>query len=168
MPEPPTVHTVGHSARPAAALVALLRAAGVAAVADVRRWPRSARHPQFNGAALRDALEAAGIAYHHLGADLGGYRDGGYEAHMETAAFARGLDALARLARERATAFLCAEREPWACHRRFIAGALQRRGWRVVHLLDPGQTVEGAPQGELPLWTPAAGGRGGRRSLAPG
>lgn len=151
----PTIHTVGHSARPAEALVALLRAAGVTAVADVRRWPRSTRHPQFDEAALRDALGEADIAYHHLGADLGGYRDGGYEAHMTTAAFARGLAALAGLARERPTAFLCAEREPWACHRRFIAAALQRDGWRVVHLIDLGRAIEGDPQGELPLAAPS-------------
>ena len=31
-------------------------------------------------------------------------------------------------------------RWPWRCHRRFIARALEGRGWRVIHLLDVGKT----------------------------
>jgi uncharacterized protein (DUF488 family) len=40
------------------------------------------------------------------------------------------------LARQRRTAFMCAEKLPWRCHRRFIAGELGKRHWRVIHLLD--------------------------------
>lgn len=78
-------------------LIALLRGAGIRAVADVRRWPVSRRHPQHSRPALAAALAAAGIAYHHLGDPLGGYRPGGYEAWMETAEFRAGLDELERL-----------------------------------------------------------------------
>jgi uncharacterized protein (DUF488 family) len=93
-----TIHTVGHSTRSAAGLLALLRDAGVTVVADVRRWPASRRLPHFAGEALRAALGSAGIGYHHLGATLGGYRDGGYPAWTETGEFAEGLAALERLA----------------------------------------------------------------------
>ena len=44
----PVFFTVGHSTRTLEAFVALLHAAGVRAVADVRRFPASRRHPQFN------------------------------------------------------------------------------------------------------------------------
>jgi uncharacterized protein (DUF488 family) len=94
----PTIYTVGHSTRSLEALIALLRAAGIQSVADVRRWPVSARHPHFAAAPLEAALVAAGLAYHQLGRTLGGYRPSGYEAHMQTAEFAQGLDTLERLA----------------------------------------------------------------------
>lgn len=98
--------TVGHSTRSLDALFSLLAAAGIEAVIDVRRWPASARHPHFNRSSLAEALEAAGLAYHHLGAALGGYRDGGYEAYMGTAEFQVGLQELERLARARRAAVL--------------------------------------------------------------
>lgn len=101
-----SVYTVGHSTRTADELIGLLREAGVTAVADVRRWPTSARLPQFCRPALEAALAAASIAYHHLGDALGGYRTGGYPAYMKTAGFERGLDALERLAAGGAVAVL--------------------------------------------------------------
>jgi uncharacterized protein (DUF488 family) len=33
-------------------------------------------------------------------------------------------------------AFLCAEKNPWECHRRFIAEELARRGLDVRHIVD--------------------------------
>lgn len=93
-----TIFTVGHSTRRLDELIALLRAAGVTAVADVRRWPVSSRHPHFTAPGFGDALAAAGIGYHHLGGPLGGYREGGYPAYTETAEFGWGLEALEGLA----------------------------------------------------------------------
>lgn len=100
------IHTVGHSTRSADELIALLREAGLDAVADVRRWPVSSRHPQFSRAALEAALAEAGIAYHHLGPALGGYREGGYPAYAETAEFAAGLGTLEQLATRQRVAVL--------------------------------------------------------------
>lgn len=87
-------------------MIALIREAGVEVVADVRRWPVSSRYPHFRSAPLETALVRAGIAYQHLGAALGGYRDGGYAAYMETAEFAGGLGALEALATRRRVAVL--------------------------------------------------------------
>ncbi|MFQ5520040.1 MAG: DUF488 family protein [Candidatus Methylomirabilia bacterium] len=98
--------TVGHSTRSLEVFLSLLTAAGIEAVIDVRRWPVSARHPHFSRPPLEEALRATGLAYHHLGAALGGYRDGGYEAHMETAEFQTGLEELERLAHDRRAAVL--------------------------------------------------------------
>ena len=101
-----TIYTVGHSTRSAEELIALLRTAAIQGVADVRRWPVSARHPHFGAAPLEAALTVAGIAYHQLGGTLGGYRRGGYEAHMQTAEASQGLDTLERLAAIRPLAIL--------------------------------------------------------------
>jgi uncharacterized protein (DUF488 family) len=143
-----TVYTIGHSTRSSEELLALLRDAGVGLVADVRAFPSSRRHPQFNRGALADWLPAAGIGYQHM-PELGGRREPapdspntgwrerafqGYADHMRSEEFQRALAALEAAARECATAIMCAEAVWWRCHRRLIADALVVRGWRVEHL----------------------------------
>ena len=149
------VYTIGHSTRSGDEFIALLNEAGIAQIVDVRAFPASRRHPQFNKEALSASLPAAGIAYHHLPA-LGGRRHGrkdvtsrnglwrveafrNYADYAETPPFRAAIDTLEQFARERPTAFMCAEAVWWQCHRRLIADYLLARGWTVVHLLAPGQ-----------------------------
>src|SRR5687768_11637482 len=72
-PGAPVVLTVGHSTRTMAQLVELLRAHRVGVLVDVRRWPRSRRHPQFSEPAFGEAIAAAGIEFVHE-PELGGFR----------------------------------------------------------------------------------------------
>jgi uncharacterized protein (DUF488 family) len=159
------VYTIGHSTRSLEEFLALLGAAGVTRVADVRAFPMSRRHPQFNQEALSAALAAAGIDYRHLPA-LGGrrHRQKGtpsrnglwkveafrnYADYAETAAFGIAIAELDALARERPTAFMCAEAVWWQCHRRLIADYMLARGWTVIHILaagkqQPASMTEGA------------------------
>lgn len=148
------IYSIGHSTCSAAELIAVMHAAGVQVVADVRRFPASRRHPQYNRAALERTLATAGIAYHWLGEGLGGRRrqtvptaqsrNNGWEVAafryyadaMPTAEFRAGMDELEALARSAPTAFMCAEKLWWSCHRRLIADLLTVRGWTVIHLLD--------------------------------
>ncbi len=129
------IYTVGHSNLPLEGFLELLEAWGIEAVADVRRFPTSRKHPHFSRENLEPALRGAGIEYVFLGEELGGYRPGGYEAHMATPEFRQGLGKLEGLARAKRTAIMCAERDPRGCHRRFIAEALLKRGFRVIHIL---------------------------------
>jgi uncharacterized protein (DUF488 family) len=146
--------TIGHSTHPAEKFVRLLRAHGAEVLCDVRRFPASRRNPQFNANALRDALEAAGIAYESFGDELGGRRRPrpgrepnpwrnaafrGYAEYMETAEFAGGLERLEVLARQRRTAIMCAESDWRRCHRRLISDTLVARGWRVTHIRHDGR-----------------------------
>ena len=153
--------TVGHSTHPIERFVALLRSAGVEAIADVRRFPGSRRNPQFNAKQLSESLAAAGIVYEPFGEELGGRRHSqrprgdsrwrnasfaAYAEYMETDEFAAGLERLEALASERRTAPMCAEAQWFRCHRRLIADALAARDWRVLHLwpdgrLDPHPTT---------------------------
>ncbi len=120
------------------------------AVADVRRFPGSRRHPQYGQTALRDALVENDIQYRWFEA-LGGRRTPspqstnvgwrnpafrGYADHMQTALFATGLDALIAWAGGARTAIVCAEAMWWRCHRALIADALCARGFEVIHILD--------------------------------
>jgi uncharacterized protein (DUF488 family) len=142
------VFTVGHSTHSLDRLCELLAAHGVERVVDVRRVPRSRRHPQFRAESLGAALPARGVDYRHLGA-LGGHRrpradslNGaweneafrGYADHALTAEFGAAMDELCALARERATAVMCAEGLWWRCHRRLIADRLLVAGWPVWHI----------------------------------
>jgi uncharacterized protein (DUF488 family) len=148
------IFTIGHSTHPAERFVRLVRAHGVDVVCDVRRFPASRRNPQFNADALRDALDAAGIAYESFGDELGGRRKPrsgsepspwrnpsfrGYAEYMETDGFARGLERLEGMARERRAAIMCAEGDWRRCHRRLISDTLVARGWRVTHIGPDGR-----------------------------
>jgi uncharacterized protein (DUF488 family) len=151
--------SVGHSNHDWPAFVALLRGAGVAAVADVRSHPYSRRHPYFNKGELEVGLDEHGIAYVFLGNLLGGrpasealYDDEDrvdYERVRQTAAFQRGLEQLASGLFPPVTdvpgspgptiAFLCSEEDPLHCHRGLmIAPALAARGLAPDHLRKDG------------------------------
>ncbi len=135
-----TIYTIGTSDRSLEDFLAALEAYGIVTAVDVRSFPTSRRHEHFKREALGEALSAAGIRYVWLGDRLGGYREGGYQAHMRTDAFTSGVAGLEALASEAPTAFFCAERLPRRCHRRFITGELEARGWEVVHILDAAST----------------------------
>ena len=145
------VFTVGHSTRAIDDFVALLRAYGVAQVADVRTVPRSRHNPQFNADALAESLAAAGIAYvpmPSLGglrhprkdSENGGWRNEGfrgYADYMQTEGFRAAVEDLVRLGAQAPTAIMCAEAVPWRCHRSLVADALAVRGIPVVEILSP-------------------------------
>jgi len=147
------IFTVGHSTHPLEAFLELLSAHEIRALADVRSFPGSRRYPQFNQAALRQALASTGIEYHWIG-ELGGRRRGvkdsphiawehpafrSYADYAETGDFSRGLDELIALARRLRTAYMCAEGLWWRCHRRLISDRLLLAGWRVTHILPDGK-----------------------------
>ena len=126
----------------------LLRAHGIAAVADVRRFPGSRRHPHFAREALEAWLRGHGIAYRWM-PELGGRRTPrpdsvntgwrvdafrGYADYLETPEAAAAIASLRELARERPTAVMCAEALWWQCHRRLIADRLLAEGLDVVHI----------------------------------
>ncbi len=154
------IFSAGHSNRSAAELAALLGEARIQVVADVRRFPVSRRFPQHTRERLAPELERAGISYAFLGDALGGRREpsGPIEGSRNGAwrdpalrAFADALDspgllagvaALEALARVRATAVFCAERDWQSCHRQILADLLSVRAWRVVHLLRLGEREE--------------------------
>lgn len=146
-----TIYSLGTSHRSFEEFVQLLREHAIEVGVDLRSVPTS-RYPHFTREALSRGLESEGIRYVYLGEALGGFRKGGYLRHMATDAFQRGLERLERIGQEKRTAFFCSERFPWRCHRRWISRELLRRGWRVLHLLGPGETWEPRPKEEPSLF----------------
>ena len=174
------VLTVGHSTRPIAEFVSLLRAHGVTRLVDVRTVPRSRHNPQFNADVLPATLAAASIGYASAPA-LGGLRRTradsvnagwrnlsfrGYADHMQSAEFHDALVSLIEAAQHDRVALMCAEAVPWRCHRSLIADALLVHGIPVyeiastkrlqAHRLTPFAVV----QGERITYPPDEGGHG--------
>jgi uncharacterized protein (DUF488 family) len=154
--DPKRIYTIGHSTRSAEEFLAILGDADVRLVADVRAFPSSRRHPQFNRGALAAWLGTAGIGYRHLaglggrrppvpGSVNGGWHERGFQGfadYMSSDEFQRALADLEAAASESPTAIMCAEALWWRCHRRLIADALVARRWRVEHLgIDGGPAV---------------------------
>jgi uncharacterized protein (DUF488 family) len=140
--------TIGHSNIPADRFIALLRGAGVDAVADVRSVPASRFFPWFSARKLAPLLEREGMSYLRYGDELGGrpreqslYRNGivDYEATMRQPEFQSGIQRLLADASRCRVCVMCAEREPLDCHRcLLLARALTTRGLGVGHILHDG------------------------------
>lgn len=150
-----TIFTVGHSTRGFEEFLDILKAHGVAAIADVRLIPKSRRHPHFADESLAISLPKAGIEYIPF-KSLGGRRRRnpqsmlnagwrndsfrGYADFMQTPAFIDALQALIERATAHPTATLCAEAVPWRCHRSLISDALLVRGWQVLDIMSERKT----------------------------
>lgn len=145
------VHTVGHSTRTFAEVLEMLRAHDITCLVDVRSFPSSRKHPQWNRSAITEALPPD-IGYRWI-RQLGGRRhtpkgvpsdNGGwrvkafrdYADHMAGEEFAAGLRELLELTEEGRPVIMCSEAVPWRCHRRLITDALLVAGVEVVHIMS--------------------------------
>jgi len=145
---PTVVYALGHSTRTLDDLIAILEAHAITTLVDIRTIPKSRHNPQFNQDVLKEGLENRGIQYLHC-RELGGLRKArkdsvntgwknasfrGFADYMQTRKFASAIRQLMRLAKSAPLAVLCAEGNPFRCHRSLVADALIVRGVRVFHL----------------------------------
>jgi uncharacterized protein (DUF488 family) len=140
--------TIGHSNIPAERFVAMLHAAGVNAIAEVRSTPVSRFCPWFSAKNLAPLLGREKVAYLPYGDVFGGrphspalYRDGiaDFEAMARQPEFAAGLERLRADAARCRVCLMCAERDPLDCHRcLLVARALAARGCSIGHILFDG------------------------------
>ena len=133
-----TVWTVGYSNRSAKHFVGLLKEHNIEVLVDVRSFPTS-KVLHFKKDQMEKWLPDYRVEYVWLGKELGGYRRGGYEAHMKTELFGEGMKKLLEIAREKRACVMCLEPNPKHCHRRYISAQLERRGIEVVHILKKEQ-----------------------------
>jgi uncharacterized protein (DUF488 family) len=146
-----TLHSIGHSSRSLEDFLALLKANGTKALADIRQFTRSRANPQFNAETFAPALADHGIAYQHIAA-LGGRRSSklpdspnalwehpafrSYADYALTDAFESGFAHLLEIAQQKPTAMMCAEAVWWRCHRRIVSDYLLARGHKVLHIIS--------------------------------
>ena len=152
-------YTIGHSTRTVKELVALLDAAEVRMVVDIRTVPRSRTNPQFNADTFPASLEPYGIGYERI-AELGGLRSRSkdiapdvngfwenqsfhnYADYALSESFQNGLGQLIALGRKQRCAVMCSEAVWWRCHRRIVADYLLARGETVFHLMGDDRMEE--------------------------
>jgi uncharacterized protein (DUF488 family) len=148
------IYTIGHSTRPVAEFIAMLKAHGVERLVDVRTVPHSRHNPQYGRDALSEALLRDHLGYTHM-PGLGGLRHPrkgamtnlgwrnpsfrGYADYMQTPEFAGQLEGLIDMARLEQVAVMCAEAVPWRCHRSLIADALLARDIEVGEIASVSQ-----------------------------
>ncbi len=164
-----TLFTIGHSTRSLEDLTAALRAHGVQRLVDIRSFPMSRKWPQFNRENLERELPKRGIDYVWM-KELGGRRRKirndsphtalrsqsfrNYADYMLTAEFRRAASELVCMAEERPTAYMCAERVYFRCHRMMLSDYLVANGHTILHidavgpvrahkLLDAARVVDG-------------------------
>ena len=130
--------TIGHSNQSIEKFVTLLQEHKIETLADVRSFPTS-KIEHFKKERMEDWLPEHGIDYTWLGKELGGYRRGGYQAHMKTKLSKDGIKKLLEIAKQKRTSIMCMEPNPKYCHRRFISAHLERKGIEVIHILKKGQ-----------------------------
>jgi uncharacterized protein (DUF488 family) len=150
------VFTIGHSNQSAEEFIALAKAHGVEAIADVRSAPYSRYNPQFDREALKESLRGAGMDYVYLGRELGARSEDAacylkgkvqFERLAETELFREGLARVRHGAARYRVALMCAEKEPMECHRSIlVARRLVEQGVEVRHILADGSTET---QGEM-------------------
>ncbi len=143
------LYTIGHSTRTIEELIGALRAHQIQTLVDIRAFPMSRRLPQFNRDSLEQTLPAAGIRYVWM-KELGGYRKKtleespniglrnqsfrNYADYMLTPEFEHAMSDLLALAEGSRTAYMCAERVYFRCHRMLISDWLVAHGHEVLHI----------------------------------
>jgi uncharacterized protein (DUF488 family) len=144
-----TVYSIGHSTRSFDELVSSLKAHGIGTLVDIRAFPASRRLPHFNREALEESLPRQGIHYIWMKA-LGGYRKTtrpdsphtalrsasfrNYADYTLTPEFESAIAELLRVARASRTAYMCAERVYFRCHRMIVSDWLVAHGHEIFHI----------------------------------
>ncbi len=145
---PTEVYTIGYSTRTLAEFTEVLKAHAISLLVDIRTIPKSRHSPQFNQDSLKRSLEKRGISYLHF-KELGGLRKPrkdsintgwrnasfrGFADYMQTREFVSAVRQLMRLAKSKRLAIMCAEGNPFRCHRSLVADALTVRKVHVFHI----------------------------------
>ena len=150
-----TLFTIGHSTRTFEELSEVLRAHSISTLVDIRSFPMSRRLPHFNRESLEKALPDAKIRYvwmKELGGRRGKIRDDSphvalrspsfrnYADYMLTQEFQHGVGQLIEVAERSRTAYMCAERVYFQCHRMLVSDWLVAHGHEVLHIDGTGPT----------------------------
>jgi uncharacterized protein (DUF488 family) len=144
-----TLYTIGHSTRTLDELVSALKAHGIETLVDIRAFPMSRRLPHFNRESLERSLSEQGVRYIWM-KSLGGYRKPtrkdsphtalrnasfrNYADYTLTPEFEHASAELLQLASTSRTAYMCAERVYFRCHRMIVSDWLVAHGHEVLHI----------------------------------
>ena len=145
------IFTIGHSTRTLEELISVFKAHRIETLVDIRSFPMSRRLPHFNRESLEKSLADAGIRYVWM-KDLGGRRKKiltdspnvalrndsfrNYADYMLMPEFEHAAKELVATAETSRTAYMCAERVYFRCHRMLVSDWLVAHGHEVLHIDD--------------------------------
>jgi uncharacterized protein (DUF488 family) len=144
-----TLYTIGHSTRTLDDLIQTLKVHSIQLLTDIRAFPMSRRLPHFNRESLEKSLPEVGIRYAWM-KSLGGHRKKirddspnvalrndsfrNYADYMLTEEFEHAMHELIRVAEQSKTAYMCAERVYFRCHRMLVSDWLVAHGHEAFHI----------------------------------
>ncbi|ARQ05762.1 DUF488 domain-containing protein [Macrococcoides canis] len=152
------IFTIGHSTYTTNEFLEMLKEANIDYLVDIRAFPYSKKHPQFNGDVLADALNQHNIEYQHI-EQLGGRRGQSGEVGESLNAawnnasfhnyadytleedFKYGIENLLNIAEQYNVTIMCSERHPARCHRLIISNYLVAHEHDVTHIIRSNQSV---------------------------
>lgn len=146
------IYTVGHFDYSLDKFQEMLQTADVTFVMDVRAFPNSKSHPQYNQESFQAWLEDNDVKYFHnkllggrrkrsgtVGENLNeGWKNQSFHNYADytlTDDFKQGIKLLMEDAKENTVAILCAERHPSRCHRLIVSN------WLVAHDVNVGHII---------------------------
>ena len=148
-----TLYTIGHSTRSFSEFIETLQAHSIKTLVDIRSIPMSRRFPHFNRDSLQQSLPQNGIRYLWM-KELGGRRKKtlqdspnialrsasfrNYADHMLGPEFRQAITELVDLAEDSKTAYMCAEKVYFRCHRMLVSDWLVAHRHQVLHLDETG------------------------------
>ncbi len=148
-----TLYTIGHSTRTFEDFIEVLQGHSIQILVDIRSFPMSRRLPHFNRESLEKTLPKAGIRYVWM-RELGGRRKKilddsphvairsasfrNYADYTLTEDFHRAISELLKLADLGRTAYMCAERLYFNCHRMLVSDWLVAHGHEILHIEGTG------------------------------
>ncbi len=122
-----------------------LKGIGIKVLVDVRTFPYSKTFPYYDEPVFKKALSKEGIKHLFLGEYIGGlvfknqFKRGISSLFdlLEDENIKEGLKKLYKIAKKEKTAIMCAEKEPFNCHRLAISFLFKEKaGFEIIHVFS--------------------------------
>ena len=126
-------------------LINRLKKLDIECVVDVRTFPYSKTFPQYDEPVFKKRLNKEGIEHFFLGDYIGGlifknhFKKGVNSIFelLEDEKIKIGMNRLYKIAKEKKTAIMCAEKEPFNCHRLAISFLFKEKTpFEVIHIFS--------------------------------
>ena len=147
-----TVYSIGYSGFKNNEFVETLHMYNVNLVVDVRSKPYSQYFPDYNKEIFEKFLKDEHVFYRNYAVEFGarqtnnsyyvqGYMD--FELFSQSDSFLNGFDKIEKtLAKGYTPVLMCAEKDPFNCHRAILVSrAFSLAGYHIEHLLPNNETV---------------------------
>lgn len=145
------IYTIGYTTFPLDEFINILKKNGITCLIDVRSTPKSSYYTDFNKDQLEKNLKGYGILYRNYAVEFGARQDNkdfypnGYldfETFSKSEQFLDGIKKV-KMGEEKFNqtfALMCAEKDPFNCHRCILVGrAFRDNGFNVKHIVTNGE-----------------------------